>query len=48
MKFLAKFNWNMKGSLEKYFALLVKTEEMAPEIFWIKIRQGENHKVLNV
>lgn len=47
MNILAKFNWNMKGSLEKYFALLHETEEMAPEVFWIKIWQGENHKVLN-
>lgn len=47
MEILAKFKWNMKGSLEEYFALFLKTGQMALEVCWIKMWQGENHKVLS-
>lgn len=47
MEILAKFKWNVKGSSEEYFALLLKRGQMGPEICWIKMWQGENYKVLN-
>lgn len=47
MEILAKFKWSMKESSEECFALLLKRGQMAPEVCWKKMWQGENHKVLN-
>lgn len=47
MEILANFKWNVKRSSEEYFALLLKRRQIGPEKCWIKMWQGENHKVLN-
>lgn len=46
MEILAKFKCIMKESSEECFALLLKRGQMAPEVCWKKMWQGENHQYL--